>query len=462
MISRCYAQRMPSDESLDLFPAGNAAREESVDRRAPLADRMRPRSLDEIIGQDGLLGPGSALRSLITSGAMPSLIFWGPPGSGKTTLARAIAGQCDAHFAALSAVMAGVKEIRAVVEEARWNPRPTLLFLDELHRLNKAQQDALLPHVETGTLTLIGATTENPSFAVNAPLLSRCRVFTLQRLDPAALMKIVQRAAGDTERGLGQLELVLPDAVVEAIAHAADGDARRALGIFEAAAAIHRSAHAPDVPLSPDSIREAAGQRLLVHDRDREEHYNVVSAFIKSLRASDPDAALYYAARMLDAGEDPNFLARRLVIFAAEDVGNADPSALGVATATHLAIERIGMPEGRIPLAQAITHLACAPKSNAAYLALGRASAAVVAHGSLPVPLHLRNAATGLMKDLGYGDGYEYPHDSPDHFAASANFPKEMGSPRFYEPSDQGAEAELAKRLAEWRRRRGEAEPPED
>jgi putative ATPase len=390
------------------------------------------------------------------------MILWGPPGTGKTALARVIVRGGDARFEALSAVMAGVKEIREVVERARRTTGRSVLFLDELHRLNRAQQDALLPHVEAGTVTLIGATTENPSFEVIAPLLSRCRVFTLRRLRPEALAEVVRRAADDEERGLGRLQLVLEDEVVAAIAHAADGDARRALGLLEDAAAIHRSARAPDVPLSLEAVREAAGRSLLLHDRDREEHYNVVSAFIKSLRASDPDAALYYAMRMLDAGEDPLFLARRLVIFASEDVGNADPSALGVATAAHLAIERIGMPEGRIPLAQAVTHLACAPKSNASYAAMNRAREAVASHGSLPVPMHLRNAPTGLMKGLGYGRGYEYPHDAPGRFVAAPNFPEGMGSPRFYEPTREGAEAPIAERLKHWRRkRRGSSKPPE-
>jgi putative ATPase len=449
---------MPPDESLELFGREPEQAADAALARAPLAERMRPRSLDELLGQDELVAPGSPLRSLVDAGALPSIVLWGPPGSGKTTLARAIARTSDARFEALSAVMAGVKEIRQVVERARRETRPTLLFLDELHRLNRVQQDALLPHVEAGTVTLVGATTENPSFEVNAPLLSRCRVFTLRRLDAEALAAIVRRAAADTERGIGRLELLLPDEVVTAIAHEADGDARRALGLLEAAAAIHRSTHPPDVPLTAEAVSRAAGRRLLLHDRDREEHYNVVSAFIKSLRASDPDAALYYATRMLDAGEDPLFIARRLVIFASEDIGNADSTALSVAISVHLAVERIGMPEGRIPLAQAITHLACAPKSNAAYMGLGRAQAAVAAHGSLPVPMHLRNAPTRLMEGLGYGRDYEYPHDAEGGFVAARNLPEGVSPARFYQPTREGSEAEIADRLAKWRRRRDSAD----
>ena len=421
---------MPPEDALELFPPSSAgASAAPPNPNAPLADRMRPRALCEILGQEHLLGDGAALGSLLQAGELPSLILWGPPGCGKTTLARVLASRPRTCFEPLSAVTAGVKEIRATVERAQRQRHAglrTLLFLDELHRLNRAQQDTLLPHVEAGTVTLIGATTENPSFEVIAPLLSRCRVFTLKRLEPDALAAVVRRAAEDAERGLGRRGVGLSDDVAAAIAHAADGDARRALGILEAAAAIEaagRDDEASAIAISPEAVREAAGQRLLVHDRDREEHYNVVSALIKSLRASDPDAALYYAARMLDAGEDPLFVARRLVIFASEDVGNAEPTALGIAIAAFQAVERIGMPEGRIPLAQAVAFLACAPKSNAAYLGLGRAQAAVADHGSLPVPMHLRNAPTRLMKGLGYGRDYEYPHDAEGGFVAARNLP---------------------------------------
>jgi putative ATPase len=461
---------MPPDESLELFPGpgGTAASDEEAagaspgrSWAAPLAERMRPRSLDEVVGQEHLVRPGGPLRAMADSGQLPSLVLWGPPGCGKTTLAGLLAAATGARFEALSAVMAGVKEIRAAVdrarlERARRDGRRTLLLLDEIHRLNRAQQDALLPHVEAGTVTLIGATTENPSFEVNAPLLSRCRVYTLERLDPEHLAGLVRRAAADPDRGLGAAGVALSDEAVEAIANAADGDARRALGLLEAAVAYHGTAAPPDAPLGLEAVREAAGRAVLVHDRDREEHYNVVSAFIKSLRASDPDAALYWAARMLDAGEDPLFLARRMVIFASEDVGNADPHALTLATSTWLAIERIGMPEGRIPLGQAVTYLACAPKSNAAYRAIDRAREAVAARGSLPVPLHLRNAPTGLMKRLGYGRDYEYPHDAKDGFVPTPNLPEGLEGSRFYEPTKSGAEAEIADRLEAWHRRRDE------
>ena len=439
---------MPPDETLDLFPDRP---KRQVEARAPLADRMRPRSFEEMIGQEKVLGPGSALRGMVGAGELPSLILWGPPGSGKTTLAWLLAETPDTRIEPLSAVVAGVKEIRTAVERARRTTLRTLLFIDEIHRLNRAQQDVLLPHVEAGTVTLLGATTENPSFTVNAPLLSRCRVLVLVPLTEAALLTVVETACNDKERGLGALGLRFDEETLPAIVSAADGDARRALGVLEAAVAAHRSGADPNGPVSAETVREVAGRRILIHDRDREDHYNVVSALIKSLRASDPDAALYYMARMLVAGEDPLFIARRLLIFASEDVGNADPDALTLALANYQAVDRLGMPEARIPLAQTATYLACAPRSNAAYKALDRAMAVVEQTGSLPVPLHLRNAPTRLMADLGYGRDYRYPHDEPDAMVAARNLPDAIEHEVFYQPSERGAEAEIARRLERFR-----------
>ena len=452
---------MAPGDSLELFPGASApAVSELGDPNAPLAERMRPRTLDDVVGQDDLVGPRGALRRLVEAGHLPSLILWGPPGSGKTTLARILAERlADVRFVALSAVSAGLKELRRVVDDARRERaahRRTVLFLDEIHRFNRAQQDGLLPHVERGTLTLIGATTENPSFEVIAPLLSRCRVFTLVPLSPAALQTLLERALRDRERGLGQRALRADDECLGAIAAAADGDARRALGLLEAGADL-ASAAGTGARLTLAIVREAAGRAVLRHDRDRDAHYDVVSALIKSLRASDPDAALYYAARMLEAGEDPRFIARRLVIFASEDVGNAEPAALPLALAAYQAVERIGLPEARINLGQAITFLACAPKSNASYRAIDRALETARSHGSLPVPLHLRNAPTGLMRGLGYGEDYRYPHDEPGGFVPAGNLPPELGAPAFYEPGQAGAEAAVRERLAEWRRRRAAA-----
>ena len=447
---------MPEDETLDLFPERP---KKQVDSRAPLADRMRPKTFDDMIGQEKVVGPTSALRGMVAAGDLPSLILWGPPGSGKTTLAWLLAETPDTRIEPLSAVVAGVKEIRAAVDRAKRTALRTLLFIDEIHRLNRAQQDVLLPHVEAGTVTLVGATTENPSFTVNAPLLSRSRVITLSPLDDAALLRVVERASADEERGLGKYKLRFAEQTLPTIVSAADGDARRALGILEAAVAAHRSGADPEGAVEPEIVREVAGRRVLIHDRDREEHHNVTSALIKSLRASDPDAALYYMARMIVAGEDPLFIARRLLIFASEDIGNADPHALLLANATYQAVDRLGMPEARIPLAQAATYLACAPRSNAAYTALDRAIALVKQTGSPPVPMHLRNAPTQLMSELGYGRDYRYPQNEVDAEVDAINLPDAISNERFYEPTDRGAEAEIARRLKRFRARRTDAEP---
>jgi putative ATPase len=420
-------------------------------QKAPLAHRMRPRTLDDFVGQERVLGPGKPLRQWIETDRVPSLVLWGPPGVGKTTLAQIVAQQTRSDFESLSAVLSGVKDIKEAVERARqsWrmSKRRTILFVDEIHRFNKSQQDALLPHVENGTVTLIGATTENPSFELNTALLSRTRVIRLERLGDAALEKVIERALADPERGLGGFLRIEPEGIAW-LAATSEGDARRALTALESVALFaggqHRALSLAEVQAALESALE---RQPIPYDKSGEEHYNVISAFIKSIRDSDPHAGLYYLARMIEGGEDPIFIARRLVILASEDVGNADPRGLQVAIAAKEAVELIGMPEGRIPLAQAVTYLALAPKSNASYLGIGAALDEVRATGALPVPLHLRNAVTGLMKGEGYGKNYRYAHDDSEQRARQTHLPEPLVGRHFYEPKEIGLEKQLKEKL---------------
>jgi putative ATPase len=421
----------------------------------PLADRIRPRTLDEILGQEHLLGSDRLLTQVIAADRVPSMILWGPPGSGKTTLARVISHTTKAKFVPFSAVLGGVPELREILGEARkrraYEARSTILFVDEIHRFNKAQQDAFLPHVEDGTVTLIGATTENPSFAVNAAILSRCKVFHLEPLGEDDLVALVRNALSDPERGFGSRRLAVDDGVLLSIARAGRGDARRALGLLETAVSLLPSSA---TRLELDDVTRAAEERTLLYDKSGEEHYNVTSALIKSLRGSDPDAAIYYLMRMIDAGDDPAFVLRRLVIFASEDVGNADPRALSVAVAADAAFHRLGMPEGLYPIAHACLYLATAPKSNSVGRAFSAARASLAERGALPVPKKLRNAPTPLMKHEGYGEGYKYAHDFADGFVPGETYlPDELAGRRFYEPSNQGYEATIRERIETLRKK---------
>ncbi len=426
---------------------------------SPLAERMRPQSLTEIVGQKDILGKGKLLESMLDSGTLPSLILWGPPGTGKTTLARILARSTSADFVYFSAVLSGVKEVRKIVEQAeklrKTEQRGTIFFIDEIHRFNKGQQDAFLPHVENGLFTLIGATTENPSFQIIAPLLSRCKVLVLAPLGKEHLGEILQRALDDSHKGLGKTELSFGPNSLELLTALADGDARKGLNTLEIAATIvlHRIKNDPAASgvIDSNEIREAAQQRSLRYDRDGDEHYNHISALHKSLRDSDPDGSLYWLYRMLESGEDPLYICRRLIRFASEDIGLSDPQALIHTLSCRDAYHTLGLPEGKLAIAQAVTYLASAPKSNSIYKAESEVLKCIRKTGSLGVPLHLRNAPTKLMKELNYGKEYQYAHDVDGALVAQDHLPPEIKQNQFYFPSTRGYEALIKERLEKWK-----------
>ena len=424
----------------------------------PLAERMRPRTLDEYVGQEPLVGPGQPLRKAIDGGALHSLILWGPPGTGKTTLARVIAAASGAEFASFSAVTAGIRDIKdviAVADHARRHlGRRTIFFVDEIHRFNKAQQDAFLPHIESGTVVLIGATTENPSFEVNSALLSRSKVYVLQPLSIEQVVLILRRALADSERGLGALHIDASDEALTSLARYANGDARVALNLLEQVSATLKPTAEDTRQLDVAVLADLIERRALLYDKAGDEHYNIISALHKSIRNSDADAGLYWLARMLEAGEDPMYIARRLVRFASEDIGNADPRALQLAIAAKDATHFLGMPECNTALAQLVTYLSAAPKSNAVYVAYGLAAKDALRDEAAPVPLHIRNAPTKLMKDLDYGKGYKYAHDEPDAVTDMSCLPEALAHKRYYEPTERGLEPKIKEALDRARQRR--------
>ena len=429
----------------------------AIDRTRPLADRMRPRTLAEYAGQEQLIGPGKPLRTQIERDETGSLIFWGPPGTGKTTLAKIIANMTKAEFVEFSAVLVGIKEIKQVMadaERARQYGTRTIVFIDEIHRFNKAQQDAFLPHVEKGNIRLIGATTENPSFEINAALLSRCRVYVLQPLSEDQVVRLLRRALTDEERGLGMMQLRVSDEILKKIASYTSGDARNAYNVLEVAAGLAEQSGTQPAEITDDIVRDALQKRVLLYDKAGEEHYNLISALHKSVRNSDPDAALYWLGRMIEAGEDPLYIARRVVRMSVEDIGLADPNALSLCMAARDAVDFIGMPEGNLALAQAVVYLSVAPKSNALYTAYGDVQHDIEQTAAEPVPLHLRNAPTKLMKGLDYGKGYQYAHDVESKVANMQCLPDNLHDRVYYRPTKEGIEKRIRDRMDEIKRLR--------
>jgi len=449
---------------MGLFQPSPSA-DSATDRTRPLADRMRPRTIEEFVGQEHLIAPSKPLRTQLERDDTGSLIFWGPPGTGKTTLAKIVATMTKAEFIEFSAVLAGIKEIKQVMsdaERARQYGTRTIVFIDEIHRFNKAQQDAFLPHVEKGNIRLIGATTENPSFEINSALLSRCRVYVLQPLTEDQIVLLLRRALSDKERGLGAKNLHASDDVLKTIASYTSGDARSAYNVLEVAAALAQQKAGDQArDITDEIVRDALQKRVLLYDKAGEEHYNLISALHKSVRNSDPDAALYWLGRMLEAGEDPLYVARRVVRMSVEDIGLADPNALALCMAARDAVDFIGMPEGNLALAQAVVYLSVAPKSNALYTAYGDVQQDVERTAAEPVPLHLRNAPTGLMKGLGYGSGYEYAHDVEGKVADMQCLPDNLRDRVYYRPTNEGIEKRIRERLEEIKRLHPRAEHPE-